>query len=88
MWKGEHQGTEVAVKVLRVVSGKIDKVRSVRRRPKPSNSANGGAHYNCVEILQGSRDVEKSSPPKRAPIAGSDDDQRALRNDIGVDAPW
>ena len=88
MWKGEHQGTEVAVKVLRVVVGNLDKIRSVGHRPKPSNGVNGGAHYDCVEILQGGHDVEKSLPPKRAPVAGSDNDQQALRNDIRVDGSW
>ena len=84
MWKGKHQGTEVAVKVLRVVVEDLDKIRNVRRCPRPSNSVNRGVHYDCVEVLPGGHHVEKSSPSKRAPIAGSDDGQRALRNGIRV----
>lgn len=74
MWKGEHEGAEVAVKVLRATSDNLDKIRSVGHHPKPSDSVNGGAYHDRAEILQGGRDVERSSPPKRAPIVGSDDD--------------
>ena len=35
VWKGEHQGTNVAVRVLKVTSGNLDKVRSVGHHPKP-----------------------------------------------------
>ena len=45
VWKGEHQGANVAVKVLKVTSGNLDKVRNVGHRTNPSNS--GGAHYAC-----------------------------------------
>ena len=85
MWEGKHQGTKVAVKVLRVVVGDLDKIRSVGRCPRPSKGVNGGAHDDCVEVLQGSHHVEKSLPPKRASIAGSDHDQQALRNGVRVD---
>ena len=85
VWEGKHQGTKVAVKVLRVVVGDLDKIRSVGHCPRPSKSVNGGVHYEFVEVLQGSHHVEKSSPPKRSSVAGSDHDQQALRNGIGVD---
>ena len=40
MWKGKHQGTEVAVKVIRVVTKSLDDTRSVGHCPKPSNNVN------------------------------------------------
>ena len=85
MWKGEHEGAEVAVKVLRATSDNLDKIRSVGHHPKPSGSVSEGAYHDCAEILQGSHDVERSSPSKRAPIVRSDDDREPLRNDISVD---
>jgi hypothetical protein len=42
----------------------------------------------CTEILQGGRDVEKSSAPKCAAADGSDDDRDSVRDDIGVDGAW
>ena len=85
VFEGKHQGTKVAVKVLTVVEVDLDKIRSVGHCPRSPNSVNGGAHYDCVGVLQGSHHVEKSSPSKRAFIARSDNDQRALRNGIRVD---
>ena len=85
VWMGEYQGTKVAVKVLRVSeSSDFDKITSVGRCPRHSDSV-GGVNSDCIEILQGGHDVEKSPPSKRAPIVGSDDEQQALCNDIGVD---
>ena len=60
MWKGKHRDIELAVKVVRVPSGNLDKFRSVGHRPQDSNGVNEGAHYDRAEILQGSHDVEKS----------------------------
>ena len=85
MWKGEYQGTKVAVNVLRVDSSDFNEVGSVSHRAKPSSSVKGVANYDCVEILQASHYVEKSPPSKRAPIVGSDDVQQALLNDIRMD---
>ena len=86
VWKGEHEGTAVAVKVLRVAGfSNIDKIGSVGYRPRPFGSVNGGAHYDCLEILQGSNHMEKSPPSKCAPIVRSDHEHKALRHDIRVD---
>ena len=42
----------------------------------------------CVEVLQGSHDVERATPPERAATIGSDDNQKQVCYDIKVDGKW
>jgi hypothetical protein len=83
VWKGEHQGLKVAVKVLKVyMTSDFDKITSVGHHLKLSNDENRGADCDCVEVLSGSRDMEKFKPPKRAPTVGSDNERQTLRDGI------
>ena len=72
VWKGKYQGRKVAVKVLIVyVSSDLDEIMKVIMSRA---CVNGGADHNCVGILQGSHNVEKSRPFKRAPVVRSDNE--------------
>ena len=72
VWKGEHQGLHVAVKVLRVYStSDFEKITSVGSYSFPKAYVDQ-LMPNIIDVLQGGCDVEDSSPPKRAAIVGSD----------------
>ena len=72
VWKGQHQGYFVAVKVLRVYStSNFDKIKNVSWRYVVRCFA---LTLACVEVLQGSHDVENVAPSERAATIGSDDD--------------
>ena len=84
MWMGEHRGSKVAVKVLRLTSSNLDKVTSVGYSLN-SPGVYSSADYNCIDVLQGSNDVEKSSPSKRTPVSGCANDKQPPCNGIGMD---
>ena len=72
VWKGEHQGLHVAVKVLRVYStSDFEEITSVGSHSFPKVCVNQ-LMPNAIEVLQGGRDLENSSPLKCAAIVGSD----------------
>ena len=88
VWKGEHQGCPVAVKVLWFCEkdelSKIVKVGS----HSPSKNAVDPLTLTTVEVLQGGHNVEIPSPPKRAATAGSYDGQLQIRDGIRMDGKW
>ena len=72
MWKGQHDGRDVAAKVLRVYI-KSD-LRRVRRVSSPPPVACiDGLTVSHAEILQGGRDMELPSSSKRIAAVGRDD---------------
>ena len=88
VWKGEHCGRDVAVKVLRTYSNSdLKKIISV---------GPGCVPFPCVdvltrpyiEVLQRGRDVEIPPASKRTIPSGSDDDRGSVRNGIRVDGEW
>ena len=61
VWKGEHRGRYVAVKVLRVYSmGDSDKITSVRFSACSKACVDWLTELTPVEVLQGGRDMESS----------------------------
>ena len=85
MWIGEHRGSKVVVKVLKVFSSSnLDEVTRVSNATGPSNNLFKGADCR-IEVLQRSIAVEEPLPSKRAPIIRSDNEQRELCNGIEVD---
>ena len=71
VWKGEHQGCHVAVKVLRVYStSDFDKVTTVGSHIV-SESVSWLADLDHVEVLQGSHNMERPSPSKCTVTFGS-----------------
>ena len=61
VWKGEHRGRHVAVKVLRVYSmGDSDKITSVRFSACSKACVDWLTELTPVEVLQGGRDMESS----------------------------
>ena len=82
VWMGEHLGRKVAVKVLRLAtSSKLEKFISVGYSLN-SPGVDPGANCDCVEVLQGGNDVEKSPPSKRAPVSGCANDRKPSCNGI------
>jgi len=74
VWKGEHSGRDVAVKVLRIYStGDLQRIIDVGfvlcflSRVYPLTE-------HCVEVLQGGRHMESPSTPKCAATDRGDDD--------------
>jgi len=73
---GIHLDRPVAAKVLRVYSTcDLDKVTRVGFSFNALHNRVGKLTVTHVEVLQGSCDVEKPSPSKRATAVGSDDGQ-------------
>ena len=74
MWKGEHCGQDVAVKVLRMYSmSNIQRIVGVG--PQLSHlSTSQRADRSCLEVLQGGHDVEIPSASKCSTADRSDDD--------------
>ena len=74
MWKGEHCGQDVAVKVLRAYSNSdLQKIIGVGHRLQPSLRISPLTEP-CIEVLQGGYYMENPSAPKRAAPDRSDDD--------------
>ena len=75
VWKGEHRGRDVAVKVIRTPSStdlqNLQKIIGVSYTIFPRVNA---LTESCTEVLQGGRDMEITSTSKRVAADGSDDD--------------
>ena len=86
MWKGEHFGREVAVKVLRTYSNselqKIIGVSCWLRSLALCQSTDGAL---CVEVLQGGRHLENPPTPKCRAINWSYDVRQSVCDDIWLD---
>ena len=75
VWKGQHQGYSVAVKVLRVYStSNFEKIKNVGLGCCAVFHV-GELTLACVEVLQGSHDVENAAPSECAAAIGSNDDR-------------
>ena len=73
VWKGKHQGCHVAVKVLRVYStSDLEKMTSVSSN-RLLEVCIRGLILTTAEILQGSCDLECSSPSECIAVIGGDD---------------
>ena len=84
VWKAEHKGREVAVKVLKVyASSNLTKVTKVCS--SLSKSVCWVADVDYTEILQGGCYMEISSPSECATVIGSDDDRKSADNGFGMD---
>jgi len=85
VWKGKYRNQDVVMKVLRTYStSDLQKVIGVGCW-LPSLFACQHANRACVEILQGSHDMENASASERAAADRSDDVRDSLRNDIELD---
>ena len=74
VWMGEHQGRQVAVKVLKVyLTSDFDKVRSVGFLRGILTVRARKLTMIHVEVLQGSHDVENPSPSECITTVRSDD---------------
>jgi hypothetical protein len=88
VWKGEHRGRHVAVKVIRTYSNSdLQKIIGVSCRctipPRACTLT-----IPCVEVLQGGCDVEIPPASERPVTDRSDDVRGSVRNDIGLDGKW
>jgi len=86
VWKGEYNGRDVAVKVVRTYSNsdlqKILGVSCLRC------FACMFTDEHCVEVLQGSCDLE-DPPASEHPAPGRSDNVREpVRNGVGLDGVW
>ena len=89
MWKGEHNGQEVAAKALRVYKkNDFEEIRKVGGAPLIMFSNELTVPYTVV--LQRGRDVEDASSPERVAAVRRDDDREStpLRDGIRVDEEW
>jgi hypothetical protein len=86
VWKGQYDGREVAVKVLKVYRTsnfeKIRKVDPLRLSRAPANLP------RFPDVLQGGRNMEDPSSSKCVTTVGGDDDRGPVRDGIGVDGQW
>jgi len=91
VWKGEHQGRTVAVKVLRVYStSDFNKITNVGHHLRFAKSAYRRADDHCdrADVLQGSHYVEEPLPSECAPAVGRDNGEKALRDGFRMDGQW
>ena len=87
VWKGRHQGRDVAAKVLRVYSkdgfGKARKVGCLRYSQFVMCTDELAMAW--TEVLQGGRDMEDPSASERATVVRCDDDRDSVCDGVGVD---
>ena len=87
VWKGRHQGRDVAAKVLRVYSkdgfGKAKRVGCLRYSKFVTRTDEPAMAW--TEVLQGGRDMEDPSSSERATAVGRDDDRDSVCDGVGVD---
>ena len=87
VWKGSHEGKDVAAKVLRVYSSSdFDKIRKVCSARLLALTEKLIVPYAVV--LQGGRDMERTPSSERAAVGRRDDGGEAFRDGLGVDAQW
>jgi hypothetical protein len=87
VWKGQYDGRDVAVKVLRVyLTSDFEQIRKVGfprlvvRIDELTESR--------VEVLQGGHDVEGPSSSERVATVRGGDDRESVRDDLRVDGQW
>ena len=87
VWKGRHQGRDVAAKVLRVYSkdgfGKAKRVGCLRYSKFVMCTDELAMAW--TEVLQGGRDIEDPSSSERATAVRRDDDRDSVCDGVGVD---
>jgi len=89
MWRGEHEGQEVAAKVLRAYkTSDLEEIRKVRGAQfvVPTNKLT----VPHAAVLQGGHDMEDASSSERVAVIRRDDDRKSapVRDGIGVDEEW
>jgi len=85
VWKGQHNGQEVAAKALRIsLSTDMKSTRKVSS-PRLTVSISEPTELHA-EILQGGRALEHPSPSECVAAIGCDDGRETACNGIGVDA--
>ena len=88
---GEHQGRNVAVKVLKVYStSDFNRITSVGYCPRLAKTVYRRADGICdrPDILQGGCNMEEPLPSKCTPAVGSDNGEKALCDGFGMDGQW
>ena len=85
VWKGRHQGRDVAAKVLRVYVNSFEKIRRVGYRCSQLVTRPNELTIPRIEILQGGCDMECPSSSERATTGRRDDDRDSIRDGVGVD---
>ena len=84
VWKGNHEGKDVAAKVLRLYAGSdFEKIKKVGTT-QPFVLAKRLIMYYAA-ILQGGPNVEHTSPSKFAAVGGRDDRGNTFCGGLGVD---
>ena len=87
VWRGQHQGRDVAARVLRVyLNDGFRKIRRVggRRYPQLVKCTNE-LTVSGIAVLQEGCDMERPSPSERVATIRCDDDRESVRDGIGVD---
>ena len=85
VWKGRHQGRDVAAKVLRVYVNNFEKISRVGCWCSQLVTRPNELTIPRIEILQGGCDMECPSPSERATTGRRDDDRDPIRDGVGVD---
>ena len=87
VWKGRHQGRDVAAKILRVYSkdgfGKAKRVGCLRYSKFVMCTDEPAMAW--TEVLQGGRDMENPSSSERATAVRRDDGRDSVCDGVGVD---
>ena len=87
VWKGQHQGREVAAKVLRTNStGDLERIRKVARLRLAVRI--NGLTESETEILQGGRNMGDPPSSERSPAVRRDNIRQSVRDGIGMDGEW
>lgn len=86
VWKGEHLGQDVAVKVIRTYSSDVlGKIMHVSRWLRFTLGYSRPTIMFCIEILQGSYRVEIPSPPKCFALDRGDNLRQSVCNGVRLD---
>jgi hypothetical protein len=84
LWRGKHNGLEVAAKVLRVYSTSGSKAIRKVGYPQPAVCINE-LTMSCTAVLQGGCNVEIPSSSERVATVRCDGDWESARDGIRVD---
>ena len=87
VWKGHHQGREVAAKVLRTnLTSDLERIKKVNcSRLTVSIDQLTGSN---TEILQGGRSVGDPPSSKHTAVVRRDSLRESVRDGIGMDGEW
>ena len=87
VWKGRHQGRDIAAKVLKVyIKHDLTMITRVGcRRYSRLDMRTDELTMPRTDVLQGGCGMEHPSPSQRATTARRDDDRESIRDGIGVD---